>query len=353
MENTSGIFTHKPKNTKSSPSGIKKQSRVKNIRQRLACFSTLSAMILALLGSIFLPANSASAASLNANYLPDGTYYFSNGLSLVMDDTDSGNVYIYDDFAINDRAYANVRRGADGYYTITNERTGLALDVSGNSQAIGANVHMWEPNGTCAQKWIFEYQRPEQYVIRNACSGRALDVSGGATNTNYTNVQMWEPNGTKAQRWELTRSDVYERVKNNDTYNIRNVVEGAVDITGNLQIPGINVHLWERNNTNAQRFIFLQHYDSSVTILNQWRTLALDVSGASKNDGANVQMWPVNHTCAQAWFIEKSWSPRYHIIRNACSGKALDISGGNIFTDGANIQIWQPNGTNAQMWRLK
>jgi hypothetical protein len=39
--------------------------------------------------------------------------------------------------------------------------------------------------------------------LLSACSGRALDVTNGAVNTNGTSVQIWDRNNGVNQRWKF------------------------------------------------------------------------------------------------------------------------------------------------------
>jgi len=95
---------------------------------------------------------------------------------------------------------------ADGdYYTIVNENSGKALDVSGGKTKSGTNVWQYTPNGSTAQLWAFEDAGKGYYTIvpKNA-TGLCLDVSNGS-NANGTNVQVHEANQTSSQKWKLTK----------------------------------------------------------------------------------------------------------------------------------------------------
>ena len=83
-------------------------------------------------------------------------------------------------------------------YYIINPQSGKALDVNGGGRANGTNIHLWERNGTGAQKWVIQADGS----IINPQSGKALDVSGGGK-SNGTNIHLWEKNGTEAQKWVL------------------------------------------------------------------------------------------------------------------------------------------------------
>ena len=96
------------------------------------------------------------------------------------------------------------RLNNDGTYTIVNNDTNKAIDVSGASLENGANLQLWRDNGTCAQKWYIEKDEDEYYVFKSACSELVIDASGGVANDG-TNINLWRRNGSDAQKWKLKR----------------------------------------------------------------------------------------------------------------------------------------------------
>ena len=92
----------------------------------------------------------------------------------------------------------------DGYYSITNQDAGLAMDVLGGDTANGANVHMYKSNSTCAQRWQILKNSDTTYTIFSACSGKVLDVSNFNRN-NGANLQIYSFNGSFAQKWKLVK----------------------------------------------------------------------------------------------------------------------------------------------------
>ena len=305
----------------------------------------------AILGAIIIPVNTTSAVSLDtSNYLPDGRYTFES-ISGLLAEFNQSNVSIkhvpaekYD----ANKYEAYLRRGNDGYYTITSVSTGKSVDVNGASSANGANIQMWEPNGTCAQKWAIQHISESTYRLRNACSGKAMDINGAATWRSGTNVQLWDNNNTNAQKWHLTRMDGYDSATSGWRHSIKTISGTSLDVFGGIFTSGTNIQVWHNNNTNAQKFQLVHYSDGSFNIHSMGNNKSIDVAGAAKHNGANVWLWESNDTCAQKWFAEKSGNAR--ILRNSCSGKALDVNGAITWLNGTNVQIWDNNHTNAQKW---
>lgn len=112
----------------------------------------------------------------------------------------NGNAIIYDRGANADHIW-RFNRYADGSYKITNTYNGKCLDVNGASGECGANVGVWEDNGSAAQKWYI-YNVCGKYVLKPACSDRVLDVYGAST-ANFANIQTWDFNASGAQLFTI------------------------------------------------------------------------------------------------------------------------------------------------------
>ena len=89
-----------------------------------------------------------------------------------------------------------------GYYTIRNTG-GMMLDVTGCSRDDGANVEVWEPNGSVAQVFRVKPLGKGVYRVTSDASGKALDVNRGSK-ADGANVQQWPINKTAAQKWRIT-----------------------------------------------------------------------------------------------------------------------------------------------------
>ncbi|MBR2830926.1 RICIN domain-containing protein [Candidatus Saccharibacteria bacterium] len=130
-------------------------------------------------------------------------------------------------------------------------------------------------------------------------------------------------------------------------------VNKAIDISGGAEVAksGTNIQIWEKNNTNAQKWKIVRNAeDGTYTIANPTTDKVLDVFNAGRKNGVNIQLWDKNGMCAQKWYIEKRNDT--YIFTSVCSELVLDVSGG-VSASGTNIQLWEENGTNAQKWRLK
>lgn len=148
-------------------------------------------------------------------------------------------------------AWAKKNEGAlaDGTYILaTSINTDKALDVQWSSEASGANVWLYEKNGTGAQSWCVTHDSKGYVILTNVGSGKVLDVSGGVAE-NGRNVQQYESNGSIAQKWIAVRSGggvVFQSALN---------AGYVLDIAGGSIVNETNVQIYQSNGTAAQTFV--------------------------------------------------------------------------------------------------
>ena len=136
---------------------------------------------------------------------------------------------------------------ANGIYQIASAaNTRYVVDIASGSQAGGANVQVYQNNGSNAQKFIVSYSNGS-YTIENANSGQLLDVTG-AGKADGVNVQQWYRNGNNAQAWRAEIAD-------GGYITFVNVSSGkALDVSGGKAFNGANMQQYTSNNTNAQKW---------------------------------------------------------------------------------------------------
>ena len=93
----------------------------------------------------------------------------------------------------------------NGYYSVRQMGTDMAVDVNGGYKDRYTNVHMYESNGTKAQQWKIGYDEAAGgYTLQSKCSGMYLTVKSGSM-TAGANIYVNIKNNTlpKAQGWNL------------------------------------------------------------------------------------------------------------------------------------------------------
>ena len=286
----------------------------------------------------------------------------------------------------------SVRANQDGTVSFVNVASGLVLDVAGGRVASGTNLQGYSANGTKAQSFalakvadllpsgLFE-------LAPSYATGKRLDVSGGST-AGGANVQIWDANGSLAQKWNLILT-----AAGSNAYRLQglcsgryltasggNVVQGdaseygvwvpsflsgglvltnaktglVLDVSAAGSANGTNVQTYQANQTAAQRFLLLSTSPLPTGcyvvrfVANAGQVL--DVAAGSEDDCANVQSYAFNDSGAQKWYLECRGGDVY-ALKNAQSNRYLDVSGG-VGANGRNVWQYQANGSAAQGWRL-
>ena len=151
------------------------------------------------------------------------------------------------------------------------------LDVKGGSTSSGANVQTYSVNGTGAQKWEIKRGSDGFYTVTNAASGKALDVKS-ARAANKANVQQYASNGSRAQKWKIAYAG-------NGGFKLTSALDAryVLDVSGGSTRNGANVQLYEDNATSAQRFTF-----AKTTYRLSRSQLLNSLSNASNSGGITV-----------------------------------------------------------------
>lgn len=102
----------------------------------------------------------------------------------------------------------------NGYYKITAENSGLALNNHNGFNANGNPITLWDYSGFC-QEFRFLDAGNGYYIIQPKNVNGVLDVSGGSS-ANNTRIQLFQYNGSAAQKWKLERREPGEDERYNE-----------------------------------------------------------------------------------------------------------------------------------------
>ena len=243
---------------------------------------------------------------------------------------------------------------APGTYVIQSALGGYVVDVNGCSKDNGANVQLWEYNGTDAQIWEVGVDDGGFYSFKNAASGKMLDLAWG--NAWYeTNLQQYESNDSLAQKWVLR--------PHGEFFTIASAADPlfVVDVMYERAANGANLQSYYDHNAAGQRFMFIPVgtiaagdnvlANGTYTIaVKQNESFMVDINGCSLSDSANAQIWEANNSYAQRWGVVRTDSG-YYTLFNLASGKHLDVARANPLAC-ANVQQYQANSSLAQKWIL-
>ena len=274
-----------------------------------------------------------------------------NGTNVQLYSSNATNAQIFNIQNINILSGANIN---GDYYINLSGCIVKSIDVTGGSSSNGANIQIYEGNGTKAQLWHIETDSNTHLsTITNKGSGKVLDACGGNFK-NGTNIWQYQSNGSLAQKWKF--------VEQGNGYKIVSAMcdYACIDVCGGSYLNGANVQLWNNNGTAAQTFLLSTSngvlpastkniQDSTYRINVACSTgKVIDVAGGATYNGANVQTYSWNGSNAQIFRIKKEGN--YYRIINCANGKSIDVSGGTCIP-GTNVQVWDSvDNCKNQLW---
>ena len=149
---------------------------------------------------------------------------------------------------------------------------GKCLDVPGSSTANGAQVQLWDCNGTGAQAW----QTQPNGTLRNPPSGKCLDAAGFGT-ADGTRLQIWDCSGGSNQQWRTAMWANGAR-----SGQITGTSGKCVDVRWSQTANSTPIQLYSCNGSNAQWWTL----DGTGAVRAQGK--CLDVPGSSTANGART-----------------------------------------------------------------
>ena len=349
-------------------------------------------------------------SALNSNYvlnIANGKAYNGNNVELYSYSGSSSNRWLFNKSVSKEEKILNIANAnrsaiADGTYEIRSAKNnGFVLDVSNGSILAGANIQLWQSNGTQAQAFKVSHDSNGFVTFTSVKSGKVLDVFDGKAKP-YQNVWQFNSNNSRAQKWIVQKtSSGYKIMSAIDTNYVLDLYNGSVRNGGNIQV-------YPCNDTIAQRWNFAKQTtdrdtcnviastnkglmpDGVYYIKNQNKNFSLDVQNNSLYAGGNVwlyslnksnfQKWKISHDSQgyvqfenigsgmylavsgsnvvqqkksndynQKWIIKYDANHNLRIVSATNSNSAVDISNGSV-KNGSNIQIYTANNTAAQKW---
>ena len=239
------------------------------------------------------------------------------------------------------------------FYTICQKGTDTNLDAQDGGAYCGANVQAVPAvSGQEAMRWAIAYNRNGGYRLQAKKSGLCLDVNGGDTNTNGTNVHLWAPNLSAAQTWLFIPYRPEQTLPEG-----RYILLSDVDNSWELDVPGdsgeigddTEVWLW-RDEAASQynAFDFTRLDNGYYTITHAASGKALGITGGSRTDAGALLSVP-NGSITQQWAITRDGGEGGYILRMRSSGFVLDLAGSDL-SFGAKVRQFPWNQAKAQSW---
>lgn len=187
----------------------------------------------------------------------------------------------------------------------------FALDLSGGNGVAGTNIQIYTVNGTIAQRWAFISRDtvPEgTYLIRSAIDPDAvIDVSGGSQ-ASGANLQLWGSTGSNSQVFHVKNIGeglIAVRCTNSDKYM---AVDGDA-------VAKANVSQQKWNDSSNEKWYAEPRGTMTINdvIVPTYRihyygaegsALCLDAAHGLSDPGTNVRIYTINASAAERWAFQ-------------------------------------------------
>ena len=342
--------------------------------------------------------NSSNAQRWKINKNSDGTYTFvaqCSGKALDVDGAifeNGRNVQQYDSNNTNAQKFNLEKTDIinEGIVSIRKaDSVDMVVDVKDNSSKNGEEIQLYGKNGSLAQRFEIHKIKDDEVRIRTMSSGGWLTEEGkeegssvvqeGDSLTPVSDANTWKIEWNNGIVFKNKESGLYLDVEGNKTdsatkikvnkknnnqisqrflvvkedllggwYEIESALGTFVDLDNSGSDWGTNIHMWERNGQNNQKFKFTKSGDGYL--ITTMYGLAFDVENGSMENFANVRQWEDNGATCQRWKAE-ILDDGYIRFMNCNSGKYLDVANGSA-EPGANVQQYEGNNSKAQLWKL-
>lgn len=252
-----------------------------------------------------------------------------------------------------------------GYYTIKNCGSNLYLGISTNWNTMGNYNRLVQgvDSSSKAAQFIFKKNSKGQWVISSAWDAKyVIDLGNGSTN-NGAAIQIYTNNNSQAQAWKLMKvknareemdalAQQYKNTLSDGTYYVSSSKNTGfvLDVSNGSKNNLANIQLYQHNGTVAQAWTIKHDSKGYVTFINVGSNKAIDVYGNKAKNYGNVDQYTPNDSLGQKWIVMQD-SMGYKIISALNQHFVLDLSNGTV-KDGGNIQIYQSNDTIAQRWKF-
>lgn len=239
----------------------------------------------------------------------------------------------------------------DGFYRITQNSTGMSLDVLDADTLQEKNVQVWGNNDMSAQKWAISGNRRNGYRIQAKCSGYSLDIAGGIL-ADGTNVRQYSANDTGAQDWIFIPYKP-EQTLEEGRYVLLSDMDRRMelDVEGNTgDIPNeTNVEIWSDDAPSQYNsFDVVKGENGYYKLIHAASGKALDLYNAGTGLQNNISLHDQNGNAAQDWAIISEGGDSY-VIWSRRSGMVMDVENAKA-ENGTNVSQSTYHGGANQRW---
>ncbi len=240
----------------------------------------------------------------------------------------------------------SITKQADGSYVVTNDVSGMSLDVANNAKEVGTEILVWQNHGGDNQKWKFYRNSDGTYSFATMLSlSMAITLESNKLSLDYYSkdsaeshfylVPVAEPVIDIAKAYRL------QSVAKNDLYFD---IYGNISATDNYGL--LSTYIKKGGESDNQTFKFVLDKTGYYRIINTVSNLNVTTSSTNFDNLGEIVVTPEKNECGQLWSIKRD-SDGALTFRSSCSEKAIDLNqttGEVILFDyhGGNNQRWAP-----------
>lgn len=306
-------------------------------------------------------------ADQNRGAISDGEYRIKSAVNsnYIIDvrwaSKDSGaNIWVYENNGTAAQIW-EISHDNNNFVILTNKDSGKVLSVKDDSAKNSTNIEQRDYKDEKSQKWIAVKQTNGEITFISALNENYCIDLESASAANGSNIQLYIKNGTAAQSWQVKTADpVLQKAEENKNavidgeYVIKSAVNPkyAVDVRWASGDDGANIQLYEANSTFAQSWIVSHDVDNFVILKNKSSGKALSVKDAFLKNETNIEQRSYKESDrAQKWIAVKKLNGNVVFLSALNTNYCVDLEGG-IAENERNIQAYSANGSGAQEWKL-
>ena len=185
------------------------------------------------------------------------------------------------------------------------------IDLESANATNESNIQLYSKNGTAAQQWGVEkadpvFEKAEEnkntvangeYRIKSAVNPKyAIDVRW-ASSDDGANIQLYEENGTFAQSWIISHDiDNFVILKNKSSGKVLSVKDSFLKNETNIEQRSY------KEDDRAQKWIAVKQLDGNIVFISALNTnYCIDLEWGIAGNERNIQLYNVNGSDAQEW----------------------------------------------------
>lgn len=248
---------------------------------------------------------------------------------------------------MDDLAAQNKGTIQSGVYAVESAvKPRVMLEIEGASKKNLANAQLYQSDPSAKQYWKIEEDSNGYLTIINLNSGLALDVNGGKAQ-NSTNVQQYSPHGGKSQKWVAVVND-----DGSVTLHSAVGLGFVLDVNGGRSANGTNVAIYSSHGGKSQRFFLYEKksaepkaktLDDGIYIF-EANGYALEIENGSTKNGGKLTLGSKDNSGKQSFTVRYDEQRGFYEIVASISNKSLDMWRADI-VPGAYVSQWDAPGS--------